>query len=604
MVLASAVFLVCGLAGAVTGGEVGTIRGAALAAWIGALLWWWEMRAALQESRIWRRRYARSALRLLRGRPMNAPGIELSRSEPTVFGAVRRYRVMVLAIAVATMVAAIGYTLIGGPTYRAMGSLTVALPASQQNQNSAQYLDSEVLLLSSQDVARRAADIANGTLHSNRLSVGDFYGEGKSLVIIPPEAAAQGVYGASIINVSFTAPTARIAQAGANAVLQAYGDARSASISAQAAATIAGIDNAVASAGPAERAGLLAQRTQTIANEQMDLANQPTLSWAVEPVYPVSMGWKRAAAVGFVIGIVIGAGLAYARASSRRRFAHRRDPAALYGVPLIGEIPAFDEKTLRSNGTPAGGLLPMAADPQSAVAEAFRFAAGSVERIRAERGPRLSLVFVSPLTGGGKSTVVANLALAIAEGGTNVLVVDADTAWDGDLTARLLPAHTTAGGFEQVLSGQQELADCIQPSAFNGAVAVLGSGPAAQRRVTGAARSKAARTLLAEAKATFDVVLVDSPALLQVADATELVDASDAAIIVLSPSDLIREHLEMLDRLKLIGSDVVGYIYNQAPMSDHLGRYRHNGSSARPMDPTLVAPLLDGKGSPPSQPQE
>jgi Mrp family chromosome partitioning ATPase/capsular polysaccharide biosynthesis protein len=535
---------------------------------------------------------------------MNAPGTELSRSEPTVFGAVRRYRVMVLAIAVATMVAAIGYTLIGGPTYRATGSLTVALPASQQNQNSAQYLDSEVLLLSSQDVARRAADIANGTLHSNRLSVGDFYGEGKSLVIIPPEAAAQGVYGASIINVSFTAPTAGIAQAGANAVLQAYDDARSASISAQADATIAGIDNAVASASPAERAGLLAQQTQTIANEQMDLANQPTLSWAVEPMDPVSIGWKRAAAVGFVIGIVIGAGLAYARASSRRRFAHRRDPAALYGVPLIGEIPALEaEKTLRSNGTPASGLLPMAADPQSAVAEAFRFAAGSVERIRAERGPRLSLVFVSPLTGGGKSTVVANLALAIAEGGTKVLVVDADTAWDGDLTARLLPAHTTASGFEQVLSGQQELADCIQPSAFNGAVAVLGSGPAAQRRVTGAARSQAARALLAEAKATFDVVLVDSPALLQVANATELVDASDAAIIVLSPNDLIRDHLEMLDRLKLIGSDVVGYIYNRAPMSAHLGRYRHNGSSGRPMD-QLVAPLLDGQGSPPSQPQE
>jgi O-antigen/teichoic acid export membrane protein len=49
MVLASAVFLACGLAGAVAGGAVGTIRGAAVATWIGALLWWWEMRAALQE---------------------------------------------------------------------------------------------------------------------------------------------------------------------------------------------------------------------------------------------------------------------------------------------------------------------------------------------------------------------------------------------------------------------------------------------------------------------------------------------------------------------------------------------------------------------------
>ena len=125
---------------------------------------------------------------------------------------------------------------------------------------------------------------------------------------------------------------------------------------------------------------------------------------------------------------------------------------------------------------------------------------------------------------------------------------------------------------EQVLAGQQQLTDCIQPSPLNGAVAVLGSGPAPQRRVTGTARSKAASALLATAKSSFDVVLINSPALLQVADATELVNASDAAIIVLSPDELIRDHLEMVDRLKLIGSDIVGCIYNRAPMPPQLAR--------------------------------
>jgi hypothetical protein len=73
--------------------------------------------------------------------------------------------------------------------------------------------------------------------------------------------------------------------------------------------------------------------------------------------------------------------------------------------------------------------------------------------------------------------------------------------------------------------------------------------------------------------------------LLQVADATELVGASDAAIIILGPDELIRDHVEMVDRLKLFGPDVVGYIYNRAPMPPHLVRYQRNGSSARPMDP-------------------
>jgi Mrp family chromosome partitioning ATPase len=210
-------------------------------------------------------------------------------------------------------------------------------------------------------------------------------------------------------------------------------------------------------------------------------------------------------------------------------------------------------------------------------------------------------VFVSPLAGAGKSMVIANLALAIAEGGTRVLAVDA-AAGDGDLTARLLPGTSTDDGLEQVLAGQQPLANCIQSSPLNSMVAVLGSAPAPQRRVTGAARSKAASAVLALAKQNFDVVLIDSPALLQVADATELVNASDAAIIVLGPNDLIRDHLEMLDRLRLIGSDVVGYICNRAPMPAHLTRYRRNGSSTRPMGPP-VAPPLNGKSRPSSQPQ-
>ena len=523
-------------------------------------------------------------------------------SEPTVFGAVRRYRKMVLAVVIVIVAAAVAYTVVRGPTYRATASLTVALPASQQSQNSAQNLDSEVLLLQSQDVATRAAVIANGALGSNHLSAGDFYGGGKSLTIIPPEAAAQGVYGASIITVSFTAPSARVAQEGANAAVYAYQDVRSASIRAQADATIAGINHAIAHSGAAQQGALLDQRTATIANEQTDLANQPTVAWAVEPTSPVSMGWKRAAIVGLVIGIVIGAALAYARASVRRRFVHRRDPAALYDVPLIGEIPAFEaEKTSRSNGTPASGLLPMTADPQSAVAEAFRFVAGSVERIRAERGQRLSLVFVSPLACADKSMVIANLALAIAEGGTRVLAVDA-AAGDGDLTARLLPGTPRDVGLEQVLAGEQPLANCIQSSPLNSAVAVLGSAPARQRRVTGAARLKAASALLTMAKQSFDVVLIDSPALLQVADATELVNASDGAIIVLSPDDLVQDHLEMVDRLKLIGSDVVGYIYNRAPMSAHLTRYRRNLASVRSMGPPVTSPV-NGKSLPSSRPQ-
>ena len=60
---------------------------------------------------------------------MKDASVESARFEPTVFGAVRRYRIMVLAFALAGMVAAVGYTLYAGKTYQAKASVTVPVPA-------------------------------------------------------------------------------------------------------------------------------------------------------------------------------------------------------------------------------------------------------------------------------------------------------------------------------------------------------------------------------------------------------------------------------------------------------------------------------------------
>ena len=62
---------------------------------------------------------------------MKDAGAEPHQFEPTVFGAVRRYRTMVLAIAVLAMVAAVGYTVMQPKTYTAQASITVPQPGSQ-----------------------------------------------------------------------------------------------------------------------------------------------------------------------------------------------------------------------------------------------------------------------------------------------------------------------------------------------------------------------------------------------------------------------------------------------------------------------------------------
>ena len=492
------------------------------------------------------------------------------RFEPTVFGAVWRHRVIVVAMAILSVVAAVAYALHQPKIYQTEANVSIPLPTSSPTADAGQYLDSQVLLLESQSVAQQAAVIADRQLGGNFLNASDFYGDHSSLKVDPPTTATPGGYGASIVAVSFDGASPEISQVGLNAVLQALDVAVDDAIRTQANATIAGIDQAISqTTTPAQRATLENQRTQALVNEQTNLAQVPTA--AVGPTTRANGRWALDGAIGLVAGILIGAALAYVVALRRRGITGRQDPAAIYGVPMIAETPVF-KVTHRP---------PVTGDPHSPAAEAFRFAAVAVERACAARGMPVSLAVVSPLTGAGKSTVVANLALAMAEGGTRLLAVDAD-ATDYGLTAQLLPGIPTAGGFEQVLSGQRALAECVESSPFDDAITVIGSRPAEQRRVMGAARSRAARAFFAEAKTSFDVVLIDCPALLQVADAWELVNAADAAIIVVNPNEPIPDHLEMADWLKQGGSDVIGYLYNRAQVRSH-ARHRRDGSAIRPI---------------------
>lgn len=493
---------------------------------------------------------------------MRTGGIEQLRVEPTVLGAARRYSVMVVAISLMTAAVAVGYTLQQTELYRATTTVSVPQPLLSEGQASEQYLDSQVLLLQSQDAAERAVRIANGSLAERTLAVDDFSGDDKSVEITPPEGAQPGSYGATIITVSFTWPDAQVAQVGANALVQAFDDVRSASIAAEGEATVASIQKAIGDARTqGQRTDLLNQRTQALVSQQIDLARHPTVAWAAMPEIPVNGNAKRAGALGLAVGAVLGAALAFARASHHRRFENSRAPAALYAAPLLGEIPARGTETGLPLGTAGSGALAMTIDPGSAVAEAYRFTAGSLERTCAARRQQLSVAFVSTGAGAASSVVAANVALALAESGTRVLAVDAGA---GSLSNLLLPGSSTEG-LQQVLTGRRTATECIRSSPLHEGLAVLASGPPTPGTVTGAAYLERMEETLVEATVSFELVLVDRPALLRVADAIGVVDAADAAVVVLGPDEPVQDHVDLANRLNLVGSEVLGYVYRQAP---------------------------------------
>jgi uncharacterized protein involved in exopolysaccharide biosynthesis len=233
-----------------------------------------------------------------------------------VFGAVRCYPLLVLTITLLTGAAFVAVTLLAPEIFRATATFTVPQQTALQDQGDQQYLDSQVVILQSLQVAERAATIANTALGRDTLTVNDFIGPEKAAEITPPERANRGTFGAGTVTVSFTWPDARVAKEGANAFVSAFDEARTASIQALGDATVTSLQKLMDQVPEArdQLAALVDQRSKVLIKQQLDLAQHPTVAWAAEPAVPWP-GWT---------------GSGYAPWSSRRRTARR---SRLPGVP-------------------------------------------------------------------------------------------------------------------------------------------------------------------------------------------------------------------------------------------------------------------------------
>ena len=216
--------------------------------------------------------------------------------------------------------------------------------------------------------------------------------------------------------------------------------------------------------------------------------------------------------------------------------------------------------------TPGGALI-MLADPRSPAAEAYRSLAATVQFAYADR--QLQTIGVtSAAAGEGKSTTTANLAIALAEGGRRVIVVDADLRRPGQ--------HTLFGldrkdGLSNMLMGDQTqlpLLDTQTPG-----VRVLTSGPTPANPLE-ALGSRRFDHVLALARAQADFVLVDTPPAGALADAAVLAPRLDGMLLVVSAGrtkrDLARRAREQLER---VNANLLGVVLTDVREDDKLYKY-------------------------------
>jgi capsular exopolysaccharide synthesis family protein len=218
----------------------------------------------------------------------------------------------------------------------------------------------------------------------------------------------------------------------------------------------------------------------------------------------------------------------------------------------------------RRNGQ-AGPVV--ARSPRSASAEAYRTLRTNLQFSSIDRDVRTILV-TSAGEGEGKTTVVANLGVALAESGKRVLLIDCDLRQPGLHAVFGLAA--APGLSNALLDEPGELP--TSATAVPG-LSLLPAGDLPPNPAEFVASARLAR-LLDRAREAFDYVLIDSPPAGLVSDAAVLTPSVDGVVLVVSVGktkrDVARRTKEQLDR---VGARLLGVVLNNAKLDSKLKQY-------------------------------
>lgn len=296
------------------------------------------------------------------------------------------------------------------------------------------------------------------------------------------------------------------------------------------------------------------------------------------PKIPIAPRRVPAAGVGLLLGSAFGIGFAFFKDRNSDVFRLPGDAPRYLHVQELGVIPTADTGQRKSMGTSLnaarslgreieaddsqGNALAIARwqDNFSIVAEAYRNATFSI--LLSEATTRRARVYVvsSPNAGEGKTTVTSNLGVALSQSKRRVLLIDGDLRKPGLHKALHMPNEI---GLRNILRGELNLETapigqfCKSTTIKN--LSLLSSGSGGEE-VVELLHSPLVGDLLARLSREFDMILIDTPPMLHMADARIFARQADGAILVLRAASTGREQAEDArnlfdhDRVRLVGT--------------------------------------------------
>lgn len=284
------------------------------------------------------------------------------------------------------------------------------------------------------------------------------------------------------------------------------------------------------------------------------------------PDSPVSPRPVRNGVLAFFLGSILGLGLAFLVDYLDDTIESREEVIRLYEIPVLGEIPRYRELENQQRRS----SLVMVTEPKSPIAEAFRALRTNIQYVNYEKNLK-TLAVTSAGPSEGKTFVVVNLAVSLAEAGHRVLVICSDM--------RRPAIHEffhlrNQEGLSTVLVGSKPLEECIQNSGKRN-LRVLTSGPLPPNpsELVGSRRMN---EVLAKSKALADLVLIDTPPALAVSDTAVLAPRADGVLIVVGLGTSKRDEARKArDLLLQVNSNLVGTVLNNVEEAKSYGYYHY-----------------------------
>ena len=298
------------------------------------------------------------------------------------------------------------------------------------------------------------------------------------------------------------------------------------------------------------------------------------LSKADVPDTPVLPQPVRNVAIALVLGLLVGIGVAFLREYLDDTITSREDLERASGeLPVLGQIPRVPGWRDRK-----AAYVVTRDEPNSPAAEAYRTLRTSIQFLGVDR-PLASIQVTSSRISDGKTTTIANLAIAFARAGRSVTIVCCDL--------RRPRIHEFFGlsnaiGFTSVMLGEVSVTGALQQVPGEANLTVLSAGPPPPNpsELLSSAR---AREVMASILKSSDLVLVDSPPVLPVSDALVVSGMVDATLIVASTKSSSRRALRRaVDVLRQVDAPLVGTVLNNVASVESYGTYGYAAHAAAP----------------------